>query len=100
MLGDMAISEAARSDLYHGLRDLLGDERAETLMSAIPLHDLDEVATKGDIADLRAEMKTDIAELKVDIVTQVGALQRTTAAWMLTLLVAVIGAIAGVGLLS
>jgi hypothetical protein len=26
-------------------------------MSAIPLHDLDEVATKGDIADLRAEMK-------------------------------------------
>jgi hypothetical protein len=94
----MAISEAARSD--HGLRDLLGDERAETLMSAIPLHDLDEVATKGDIAELRAEMKTDIAEMKVDIVTQVGALQRTTAAWMLTLLVAVIGAIAGVGLLS
>lgn len=52
----MAISEAARSDLYTGLRDVLGPGRAETLMSAIPLHDLDEVATKRDIAARRAQV--------------------------------------------
>lgn len=43
----MGISEAARNDPYNGLRDVIAAERAETLMSAIPLHDLDEVATKG-----------------------------------------------------
>lgn len=50
----MAISEAARSDLYTGLVEVLGNDRAETLMSAIPLHDLDQVATKRDIAVLDA----------------------------------------------
>ena len=50
--GSMAISEAAGSDLITGLRDVLGPERAETLMSAIPLQDLDEVATKRDLAVL------------------------------------------------
>lgn len=51
----VAISEAARHDLYTGLNELLGPERTETLMSALPVHDLDEVATKGDLAELRAE---------------------------------------------
>jgi len=83
MLIGMSISEAARSDLYTGLRDVLGPERAETLMSAIPLHDLDEVATKRDIAELRADMaelrtefKTDIADLRSDLTGQLDALPR------------------------
>ena len=63
----MAISEAARHDLYTGLSELLGPERTETLMSALPIYDLDEVATKGDIAELRAEIKGDIAELRAEI---------------------------------
>ncbi len=63
----MAISEAARHDLYTGLNELLGPERTETLMSALPVHDLDEVATKGDLAELRAELKGDIAELRAEL---------------------------------
>jgi hypothetical protein len=78
----MAISEAARSDLYNGLRDVIGPERTETLMSAIAWHTIDEVATKGDLANLEAR------------------LIRTITNWMVTILVAVIGAIVGVGLLS
>lgn len=62
----MAISEAARNDLYTGLAEVLGPERTETLMSAIPLHDLDEVATKSDIALLRAELGTEIGSLRSD----------------------------------
>jgi hypothetical protein len=92
----MAISEAARSDLYTGLRDVLGPDRAETLMSAIPLHDLDEVATKGDIAVLRAEMTEMRAEFKADM----AELQRTIIGWMVSLFVATVAALIGVALLS
>jgi hypothetical protein len=106
----MAISEAARNDLYNGLRDVLGPERAETLMSAVPLHDLDEVATKGDLAqlrtDLRAEMaelrgelKGDLAQLRVEISTEIGALRQAMTHWMLTVLVTVVGAMVGIALL-
>jgi hypothetical protein len=105
----MAISEAARNDLYNGLRDVLGPERAETLMSAVP-HDLDELATKGDLAqlrtDLRAEMaelrgelKGDLAQLRVEISTEIGALRQAMTNWMLTVLVTVVGAMVGIALL-
>lgn len=107
----MAISEAARNDLYTGLRDVLGTERAETLMSAIPLHDLDEVATKGDLAELRAELraemaefraelKTEIAGLRVEFHSELAALRRTMSNWMLTLLVTIVGAMAGIAFMS
>ncbi len=44
-------------------------------MSAIPLHDLDQVATKGDIALLRAELQSDMYALsaKVEGLTAVAA---------------------------
>lgn len=82
----MAISEAAGSDLITGLRDVLGPERAETLMSAIPLQDLDEVATKRDLAVLRAELKS--------------GLQHTIIGWMVSLFVATMAALIGVALLG
>jgi hypothetical protein len=121
----MAISESARSDLYTGLRDVLGSDRADTLMSAIPLHDLDEVATKGDLAVLRtdmaevrtemaelraelktdmaesrAELKTDIAELRAEMINEIGALRKTMSNWMLTVLVTVVGAMAGIAFMG
>jgi hypothetical protein len=125
----VAISEAARSDLYTGLSQVLGPERAETLMSAIPLHDLDQVATKGDLAllasdlrsemadlrsDLRSEMadlrtdlaglrtelKTDIADLRAEMHTELGSLRRSMTGWMLTLLVALIAALTSINFIS
>jgi hypothetical protein len=96
----MAISEAARSDLYNGLRDVLGPERAETLMSAIPLYELDVVATKGDLAELRAELKVELAELRVEVSNEIGALRKTMTHWMLTVLVTVVGAMVGIALIA
>lgn len=100
----MAISEAARSDLYTGLRDVLGPERAETLMTVVPLHDHDEVATKRDLAELRAdlraemsEMRAEMAEMKAELKIDIASFQRTMTNWMLTLLVAIIGAMASIG---
>lgn len=73
-------------------------------MSAIPLHDLDEVATKGDMATLKAELKTDIAELETRVMAAIhaesAALRKSFTNWMLTLLVAIIASLVGVGLLT
>jgi hypothetical protein len=55
-----AIAAADRLQLI----EIKGDAN---LMSAIPLYDVDEVATKGDIAGLRAELKGDIAELRAEL---------------------------------
>ena len=93
----MAISEAARSDLYTGLVEVLGPDRAETLMSAIPLYDLDEVATKGDLQVLKAELRAEFTAL---LGAEVGGLRRTMTNWMLTQSVAIIGAIVGVAFLT
>lgn len=64
----MALSEAERTDLYTGLVEVFGPTRAEIMMSAYKLHDLDEVATKGDLADLRAEIKSDFVRLSFILV--------------------------------
>lgn len=120
----MAISEAARSDLYTGLSEVIGPERAETLMSAIPLHQLDEVATKGDVrasaadlraeiaeiraeigevrvemAALRAELKADIADLRSEMLGEIAALRGTMTNWMLTVLVTIVAAMVGISFL-
>jgi len=50
----MVNAEARRRDLYNGLQELLGTERADTLMAHLPLREMTELATKGDIARLEA----------------------------------------------
>ncbi len=52
----MPISEAARADLYHGLAEVFGTKRAETLMSVLPSYELTDLATKGDVALLSARI--------------------------------------------
>ena len=57
-------SEAARHDLYNGLTELLGPQRAETLMAALPSYDISDLVTKDEfragMAELRAEFKGDL----------------------------------------
>ena len=92
----VAISEAARNDLYTGLSELLGPERTETLMSAIHLHDLDEVATKSDIvllkgdiallgaklrsefrSEFRSELRSEVDSLRTELSGQIAGLGET-----------------------
>ncbi len=60
----MAISEAARADLYTGLAEVLGRDRAETLMAYLPTFEPIDVATKSDIAELRRAMDRLRVELR------------------------------------
>ncbi len=57
----MPISEAARADLYTGLAEVLGPDRAEILMAQLPRFDPAEVATRTDLADLRGELRDGLA---------------------------------------
>ena len=50
------ISEAARADMYTGLTEVLGRNRAETLMAYLPTFDPVDIATKADVAELRADL--------------------------------------------
>jgi uncharacterized protein YcbX len=49
--------EPARLALYNRLGEVLGAENAETLMAGLPQQPAVELATKADIADLRAEIR-------------------------------------------
>lgn len=89
----MPISEAARNDLYTGLAQVLGQDRAETLMSAISLNDLDQV--KSDIASIRGNLGTlETAIQRVD-----EKLDRLTFV-LITGLFAVVATLIGVGVLA
>ena len=61
------ISEAARGNLYLGPGEVPGFGRLETLMSAIPLRDLDGVAHKCALAELGVEQKRDVVKLTSDL---------------------------------
>ncbi|MET0697371.1 MAG: hypothetical protein ABWZ58_08070 [Acidimicrobiia bacterium] len=60
----MAVSEARRRDLYNVLDELLGSERADTLMAYLPTYETIEVATKDDIR--RLEDRLNAIENRLD----------------------------------
>lgn len=96
----MAVSEAARHDLYNALTGAIGPGPTETLMSAVSLHDLDEVATKGDLTVAVAELKVEIAELRAEMKSDIAAPRKSFTTWMLTLLVAIVGAMVSIGFVA
>jgi hypothetical protein len=70
----MSAKEPARHALYARLEDVLGPEHADTLMTHLPQHQSDQVATKSDIAmirsdmaDFKTEVRADIKEIRTDI---------------------------------
>jgi hypothetical protein len=59
----VAVTEAARHQLYGRLEEVLGHEEATTLMDHLPQGGWANLATKDDIAQLRAATKGDIDSL-------------------------------------
>jgi hypothetical protein len=86
----MPTGESARHALYSELQDLLSPENADTLMTHLPQHPSDEVATSRDVAALRSdfqrlEARFDRLEDKIDrmqrfyVGTVVGSMTALTA---------------------
>lgn len=79
----MSITEAQRHQLYESLKAHLGEAEAETFMNMQSPFDWGQVATKSDIVELRAELKSLESRL-----------QRTFGTWLFTSQAAVIAAMA------
>lgn len=92
----MASSEAARNDLYNGLIDLLGPERAEALMTHLPDYDPTEVATKSDFSEFRGEMKAEFSEFRREMNERLKALEERMNRILLTLIVGLFVVVASV----
>ncbi len=104
----MPISEAARADLYTGLAEVLGPDRAEILMAQLPRFDPAEVANKSDLAELSAELvatrsdlsglaattKSDFAEMRGDLRGGLKDVNQRLDRLFLTLLVGMFGVVA------
>ena len=82
----MAITEESRHDMYEGLTEVLGRQRATTRMEHLPPTGWGDVATKrdlevhqavtrADMAELKTEIKTEMAELKTEIKTEMADLK-------------------------
>lgn len=54
----MTSSEARRLDLYNGLTEFLGEERADTLMAYLPGNPDTELATKADLESVERRLDT------------------------------------------
>lgn len=86
----MSAREAARHALYSELERVIGPEHADTLMTHLPLHQSDQVATKSDISDLKADIK----ELK-DIVREQQRFYVATVVGSMTALTAIFSLVVG-----
>ena len=87
----MPISEAKRADLYTGLVEVLGPDRAETLMAHIPRFDPAGVATKADLKELRVELRVEIREGLAAVNQRLDRLFQTLVAGLFVIVAAMIG---------
>jgi hypothetical protein len=74
----MAVSESDRHDLYRGLEEQLGRRRAEIFMNLVTSVPWTEVATKRDLAELRAATKQDLAEHRAATLREIGEFRAAT----------------------
>jgi hypothetical protein len=71
----MSIDERARLSLYQRLGAVLGALEADTLMSYLPPQGWGEVATKGDLALLRADFDSFRREMRAELVAELSAVR-------------------------
>ncbi len=98
----MATTEETRNDLYQGLTEALGKQRANTLMEHLPPRGWADVATKQDLQLLRNELQTEIGELRAemrvgfaDVRTELHRTLRTHTLAMMATTTALIGLLGG-----
>jgi hypothetical protein len=74
--GVMATAESRRRDLYNGLRELLGIERADTLMQFLPSIEGSQQATRTDIYGLSGR----IDDVEENLTAQIDNVERSLTA--------------------
>lgn len=85
------MSEAQRADLYTGLVEVLGPDRAETLMAHIPRSD--PAATKAELKELRVELRVELGEGLAAVNQRLDRLSQTLVAGLLVIVAAMVGSV-------
>lgn len=70
----MTTPEARRLDLYNGLTDFLGEDRASTLMTYLPQNESKDLATKTDLGELEGRIGVRIDALDERLGSRIDAL--------------------------
>ena len=86
----MAVTEQQRHQLLAWFEERMGEERAATMMELLPPADRSELATKADLALVRADVAGLRAEFKADLI----GVQRTFGTWLFTSQAAVVAMVA------
>ena len=95
-------SEADRLNLYNGLNELLGPERAETLMPGLSTIDISQLATKADLALLAARIDalearmTSLEAAMVGLGLRLDKMFQTLVAGLFVIVAAIVAAMVGV----
>ena len=84
----MALLEKDRNRIYTEFRQILGEEATQAMLSQFPARDVDEPATKGDLALLRAELQVELATMRDHLTGRMLTLLSAQTAVIGTLLVA------------
>jgi hypothetical protein len=78
----MAISEKSRSAIYQSFSELLCEEATADMLAQFPSRDVEEPATRADLAvlraemgELRAEMRGEMGELRAEMRGEMGELR-------------------------
>jgi hypothetical protein len=71
----VAVTEEARHDMYEGLTEVLGKQRATTLMEHLPPTGWGDVATTRDLEVLQAVTRAEMAELKTELKAEMAELR-------------------------
>lgn len=85
----MAVTEQQQHQLLTWFEERMDEERAATMMELLPPAGSDQLATKGDLAVLRADMAVLRGAIKDDLLQ----VQRTFVTWLIASQAAVITAV-------
>jgi hypothetical protein len=90
----MEVDERQRLHLVELLREVLDDQAAETLMAYLPPGGWADVATKSDLAVVKAELRAEIVELRGELRTEVANLRAAMSSQTRSLFFALAGLLA------
>ena len=64
----MALTEKSRATLFQGLSRIIDEEAVEEMLTNLPTHDIDDIATKDFVRAEIAGVRTEMASMKAEII--------------------------------